>query len=199
MKFLACMLLIAFWSDARASSETYRQLRYSQIISQTTWYTCGPAALATLFTFYYGQPVSEAQITKFSVEDMVARGKDPQEGVTVLTLRNTSRANGIEAAGYRLTFEQLQDTLKSGLPVLVNTLRPQPHFAVVVAIEGNTVILADPSWGLKTQDKQWFLDAWNGVTLIPTPNEGQAALARAQVQKIVTAHRERIDRLRSGL
>lgn len=190
--------ILATLTPALASKD-YRDVRYRNVFGQTDWYTCGPAALATLFTFYYAKPVSEAAITRLSVQDMASRGKDPRAGVTLLALRNAGRARGIDATGYRLDFGQLEAVLKSGLPVLVNTVQPQAHFSVALAVVGDTVLLADPSWGLKAQPRRWFLDAWNGVTLIPSPDATQAARARAEVRKVVAAYHERVDRLRSGM
>jgi predicted double-glycine peptidase len=46
------------------ASETlipYRDLRYEEVVGQAAWYPCGPAAVATLLTFYYGLLTSEAE------------------------------------------------------------------------------------------------------------------------------------------
>jgi predicted double-glycine peptidase len=66
----------------------YRTLRYQGVIGQTNYYTCGPAAVATLLTYYYGQPTAESEILELSEKAMEGSGKSPEEkGVTALALR----------------------------------------------------------------------------------------------------------------
>jgi hypothetical protein len=59
-------------------------------------------------------------------------------------------------------------------------------------------LLADPSWGVRSQPIGNFLNAWNGVVLVPQPTEAEAAQARALVQQQVSRYQERIQRLRTG-
>ncbi|WP_194165372.1 cysteine peptidase family C39 domain-containing protein [Deinococcus terrestris] len=39
------------------------------VVGQTTDFTCGPAALATLLTHYYGRPASEEAFTERSITE----------------------------------------------------------------------------------------------------------------------------------
>ncbi len=195
VSLITCFLALS----CSGAENSYRGLRYSSVIGQTTWYTCGPAALATLFTYYYGAPVSEQEFTTLTVNDLASRGKNANDGVTLLSLRNASRTKGMDATGYKLTPDALREMLKSGLPILANVVQPEDHFTVVIGIEGDSVLTADPSWGFKVQPMRQFLDAWNGVVLVPAPSKVQEASAKAQVAKVLAAYRERRTRLKSGL
>ena len=65
---------------------------------------------------------------------------------------------GFEAKGYALSFEQLAQ-LK--IPVIVYLkYRKDDHFSVLRGIDGNTVLLADPSLGHVSMSRAQFLDAW---------------------------------------
>ena len=65
---------------------------------------------------------------------------------------------GFEAKGYVLSFEQLA---KLKIPVIVYLkYRKDDHFSVLRGIDGNTVLLADPSLGHVSMSRAQFLDAW---------------------------------------
>ncbi|QLG13283.1 C39 family peptidase (plasmid) [Deinococcus sp. D7000] len=176
----------------------YRALRYASVVGQTSDFTCGPAAIATLLTHYYGQPVSEQSVTERSVADMNSRGKAVTEGLTLLSLRNVLSQESVAGSGYKLTLEQLREVLAAGLPVVANVVYPKGHYYLVLAVDDQNVLLADPSWGVRSQPLDNFLNVWNGVVLIPQPSEAQATQAKAEVQGQVTTYRERLERLRTG-
>lgn len=65
---------------------------------------------------------------------------------------------GFEAKGYALSFEQLAQ-LK--IPIIVYLkYRKDDHFSVLRGIDGNTVLLADPSLGHVSMSRAQLLDAW---------------------------------------
>lgn len=192
------VLLLAFCANATAQGQDYRTLRYQSVVGQTTDFTCGPAALATLLTHYYGRPVSEETFTERSVADMQARGKEVVEGLTLLSLRNALTTESVSSAGYKLTLEQLRGVMEEGLPVVANVVYPRGHYYLVLAVDDQNVLLADPSWGVRSQPIANFLNAWNGVVLIPEPSEAEATQARTQVAGQLAKYRERLERLKTG-
>jgi predicted double-glycine peptidase len=196
--FQMLSLCFAISHSASAQATDYRTLRYSSVIGQTSDFTCGPATLATLLTHYYGRPVSEQAFTERSVADMQARGKAVTEGITLLALRNALQSEDVPSVSYRLTLEQLREVLEVGLPIVANVVYPKGHYYLVLAIDSQHVLLADPSWGVRSQPIGNFLNAWNGVVLVPQPTEAEAAQARALVQQQVSRYQERIQRLRTG-
>lgn len=65
---------------------------------------------------------------------------------------------GFEAKGYALPFEQL---VQLKIPVIVYLkYRKNDHFSVLRGINGETVLLADPSLGHTSMSKAQFLEAW---------------------------------------
>lgn len=185
-------------ANIQAQTISHRDIRYQNVIGQTTDFTCGPAALATLLTHYYGTPVSEQTFTERAVADMAARGKEVTEGLTLLSLKNALTPENITSAGYKLNLEQLREVMKAGLPVVANVQYPKGHYYLVLGIYDQNVLLADPSWGVRSQPLTNFLNAWNGVILIPQPNGTQAEAARKEVSVQVSKYRERLERLRTG-
>jgi len=64
-------------ADEAGTSLSYRELRYDGVVGQTDWYTCGPAAVATLLTYYYGIPTTEAEALKLAEGFMREMGLEP--------------------------------------------------------------------------------------------------------------------------
>lgn len=197
-RYLPLLLLFICCCGQAQEFSHFRLLRYQSVVGQTTDFTCGPAALATLLTHYYGTPVSEQTFTERSVADMQARGKEVTEGLTMLSLKNALSAEAITSDGYRLDIDQLRQVMETGLPVVANVQYPKGHYYLVLGLDDHSVLLADPSWGVRSQPIENFLNAWNGVVLIPQPNETQAEAARQQVASQLARYRERIERLRTG-
>ena len=179
-------------SQANPTLGTFRQLRYQTTVGQTTDFTCGPAALATLLTHYYGSPVTE------QIADMNSRGKQVTEGLTLLSLKTALSAEQISSTGYKLNLTQLRKVMEAGLPVVANVQYPKGHYYLILGLDDENVLLADPSWGVRSQPIANFLNAWNGVVLVPQPNEAQAIAAKKQVSEQMAKYRERIQRLRTG-
>lgn len=197
--FLAVKLtLLSGYADAGELASAYRDIRFKGVTGQTTDFTCGPAALATLLTHYYGTPVTEQVFTERAMADMAARGKEVTEGLTLLSLKNALTPENITSAGYKLNLTQLRKVMETGLPVVANVQYPRGHYYLVLGLDEENVLLADPSWGVRSQPIANFLNAWNGVVLVPQPNAAQAEVARQEVSAQMLKYRERLERLRTG-
>lgn len=197
---LLLALFLFLLSPAHAREvQSYRDLRYTGVVGQTSDYTCGPAALATLLTHYYGTPVSEAHFTELATEDMAKRGKQVLSGLTMLSLKNALATEGISAEGYKIGVPELRALTSGGLPVLVNVQYPKGHYYLVIDMDDENVLLADPSWGMRSQSIQQFLHAWNGVVLVPQPSEAQAAHALQFAQQQKEHHARKASLLRRGI
>lgn len=198
LKIISSCCLLFSVANIQAQVINHRDFRYQNVIGQTTDFTCGPAALATLLTYYYGTPVSEQSFTERAIADMASRGKEVTEGLTLLSLKTALSAEQIQSAGYKLNIEQLRKVMEAGLPVVANVQYPKGHYYLILGLDDQNVLLADPSWGVRSQPIANFLNAWNGVVLVPQPNEAQAIAAKKQVSEQMAKYRERIQRLRTG-
>src|SRR5690606_29731157 len=110
--FLACALsLAATWNTAYASSASVsvpysgnysirltslKEARFKTTVAQQYDFSCGSAATATLLTYQYGHPVSEADVFR----QMYAHGdqaKIRQQGFSLLDMRRYLGSLGYEA------------------------------------------------------------------------------------------------------
>jgi uncharacterized protein len=145
---------------------TLKQLRDQYVVKQQLDYSCGAAALATLMIYYFGDETSERNIL-----DVLVAGLTPDElkgkqksGFTLLDLRRVAQTKGYQAAGFKLTSEQLKQLTT---PVIVFV---QPfgykHFAVLRGIDRGRVFLADPSRGNLRMSMGRFLSEWSGIIFV---------------------------------
>ncbi len=130
--------------------QSWKERRDFNIVKQDLDFSCGAASVATLLNNFYGQTLTEEEVLKkLDKEQMCASFED---------MRRIMPDLGFEAKGYALSFEQLAQ-LK--IPVIVYLkYRKDDHFSVLRGIDGNTVLLADPSLGHVSMSRAQFLDAW---------------------------------------
>ena len=153
MKYLFTVLLVLLlgltWASPPAS---YRELRYEGVVGQTEWFTCGPAALSTLLSKYYGlENASEGELLELSVKAMEGADSNIEEsGVTALALMHVANAQGVAAKGFSVTMDELKTYFESnGLPLLIHVTKPELHYVIAVGIVNDQIVLADPSFGRK--------------------------------------------------
>ena len=164
----------------------YRSLRYQQTIGQADIYTCGAAAIATLFTHFYKQPVDELEVLEIAEEVMVANGRRSEEaGLNALSLKQALTRKGIDADVKEVTLEQLKRYFeRGGLPIVIHVTIPQPHYILAIGILEDWLIVADPTLGrgmfplenLNTQK------GFSGFVIMARPSEEVIQVARQQQQ-----------------
>ena len=130
--------------------QSWKERRDFNIVKQDLDFSCGAASVATLLNNFYGQKLTEEEVLKkMGKEQMRASFGDMQRIMPDL---------GFEAKGYALSFEQL---VQLKIPVIVYLkYRKDDHFSVLRGVDGNTVLLADPSLGHVSMSRAQFLDAW---------------------------------------
>jgi len=123
-------------------------------------YSCGAAALATLMTYHFNDPVSEDEL----LGDILAHIPEKmikirqKEGVSLLDLKKAALRRGYRAYGVKL---KKNSFLKLSFPVLVylETERFR-HFAALKGAKGNRVFLADPDRGNIQMAMDEFMKMW---------------------------------------
>ena len=179
----------------------YRTLRYEGVVGQTTYYTCGAAAVATLLTHYYDRPTTEAEILALSETAMAESGKILEEtGITALALIQALDDRDIQARGMRLTLTSLAEYFgNGGLPVVLHVTKPQMHYVLAVGMVGDWIILADPSWGRRIQPLDALVNeqGFSGVTLLPIPPQNLIFTAKEQQSETLSWAESRLVTLNS--
>ncbi len=195
------LLAIGLSLFALASPPTpYRTLRHAEVVVQTDWFTCGAAAVATLLRVYYGRgEVGEKEVLALALRAMGLGEEEARpKGLTALALLRAMEALGLPGRGFRVSLEGLRDYFaRGGLPLILHTTRPEPHYVVGVGMVGDQVVLDDPSWGRRLLPLQEFIPhkGFSGAVLVPTPSPEFIPLVRARQGAVLAWARGRLERL----
>lgn len=149
---------------------------FSNIVRQTTEYTCGPAALATLIIMLGGN-ADEMQLAKIS-------GTTEESGTSMLALKKVAAD-----LGYKVSLKnvKLGNITKYKLPILAheNNKENGDHYVVIKEVAGNVIKIADPSAGNIELEVEEFENSFTGKVLtLSLPSEvknGQSADVALQV------------------
>jgi predicted double-glycine peptidase len=149
-----------------------KEARFRTTIAQQYDFSCGSAATATLLTFQYGHPVTEAEVFRA----MYAQGDQARirrEGFSLLDIRRYLQSQGFEADGFRLPLNKL---LEEGLPAIVLLDdRGYRHFVVVKGLRGGRVLVGDPSRGTRAIARRDFDRLWDNRVLFVVHNRRELA------------------------
>jgi uncharacterized protein len=140
-----------------------KELRFKNTVRQEHDFSCGSAALATLLTYHYDNPVTEEAVFKVMFE----RGnkeKIQREGFSLLDMKRYLEANGYHADGYITTLDKVD---KVGMPaiVLINN-GGYLHFVVIKGLDGEKILIGDPATGTRTLDRPDFEAIWNKLVFV---------------------------------
>ncbi|WOJ94464.1 cysteine peptidase family C39 domain-containing protein [Congregibacter variabilis] len=135
--------------------ESWLSLRDSGVVRQQADYSCGAAALATLLTYFYLDPISEKTLL---MQTMDSRTFEPAQGLAAKGLSFAEMAMLARSREYPVLGLELgySDLKKLKVPVIVALeVHGRAHFSVLRKIDDrDRVFLADPSWG----NRQWGRD-----------------------------------------
>jgi predicted double-glycine peptidase len=177
---------------------TYRELRYEGVVGQTSEYSCGPAAVATLLSCFYGLDVNESDTLRGAAEYDAAAGREVGSGITARALKRILVDQGIPTRGLIVSLYALVKHFdQRGLPLILHLTRPQKHYLVVVGIIGGHVVLADPSWGRRLLPVLELVTelGFDGVVLVPMPPPELAERAAAAQSDALSWARARLAEL----
>jgi len=126
-------------------------------IRQRFDFSCGSAALATLLTHHYQNPVDEATVFRAMYE----RGdqkKIQAEGFSLLDIKRYLESNGYNADGFEATLDDLAEA-KTPAIVLIRE-NGYNHFVVVKGLRSGRVLIGDPSSGTRILERKAFEAMW---------------------------------------
>ncbi|MGL4670302.1 MAG: pseudomurein-binding repeat-containing protein [Methanobacteriaceae archaeon] len=124
----------------------------SEMVMASTVYSCGPAALATLFK-KWGMFISEEEIAKLAGTD--------NTGTSLWGLKNASESKGIPVNAYNVTM----DKLKVDHIVLLK-INGYNHYVLILNITNESITLFDPNLGIISMNLTKFEDLFTGIVLV---------------------------------
>lgn len=150
--------------DLELTLSSFQERRFSAVIRQQYDYSCGSAALASLLTYHYDHPISEAELF-----DRMLALADPEkvqrEGFSMLDMKRYLASEGYQADGFRMGLDGLREQV--AVPVIVLLTHDGfRHFVIVKGISDREVLIGDPAKGMVIYERQTFLDNWNGIAFV---------------------------------
>ncbi|MEA4957678.1 hypothetical protein SDC9_54269 [bioreactor metagenome] len=124
----------------------------SEMVMATTVYTCGPAALATLFK-KWGIFTTEVELSKLAGTD--------NEGTSLWGLQNASESKGIYSNAYNVTFDKLK--IDNIVLLKINGFN---HFELILNITNQTITLFDPNLGIINMNLTRFNELFTGIVMV---------------------------------
>ncbi len=143
------------------------EMRREGVVAQRWDTSCGAAALATVLTYAFDDPVPET----LAVQVMLGRS-EPQRvrargGFSLLDLKGFAESRGYFAAGYRGL--RLDDLLRMQSPIVLIEEHGSPHFVVVRGAHEGALDIADPAFGNRRMSVERFNQVWReGIGFVIT-------------------------------
>jgi predicted double-glycine peptidase len=133
-------------------------MRFESVVRQKYDLSCGAAAMATIFQYYYHSEIGEKAIIdgifEFGDEEKISR-----DGFSMLELKQFAENEGFVVQVYRLSDVNVLADLNLPFIALISVGTYQ-HFVVVRGIDNDTVFIADPAFGNLHLDVDTFARAW---------------------------------------
>lgn len=140
-------------------------LRYEATIPQRFDYTCGAASIATVLTYYWQQPTTEAQVIealrqRYSLKEIARRR---ETGLSFDDLIFAAARLGFQAQGARIAIDELPKLRGPAIIQLANS-RFQ-HFVVLRTIGRDVYYVSDPIVGELAMSAAEFRTDFSGYAL----------------------------------
>lgn len=155
------------------SVSSLKQLRYRATMRQQFDFSCGSAAIATLLSHQYGDPVTEQVV----FEGMYGAGdqqKIRRDGFSLLDMQRFLGSRGYLADGFVQPLEKLTE---AGLPAIVLIAeKGYHHFVVLKGIRDGRVLIGDPALGTRAMARASFEAVWVNHLLFVIHNRQEMAV-----------------------
>lgn len=164
------LIVAALLPFAALGAEPVRSLlemRREGVVVQQWDTSCGAAALATVLTYAFKDPVSEK-----AVAQAMLRRTDPlrvkvRGGFSLLDMKRFAESRGYGAAGFRNV--SLEELVAMESPIVPIDEYGDAHFVVVRGLREGELDIADPGFGNRRMALDRFRAAWkDGIAFIVT-------------------------------
>jgi len=133
--------------------ESFAERFFKTVVRQQYDFSCGSAAVATLLTYHYDRPTSEAEVLK-AMYERGDREAIREVGFSLLDMKKYLASIGYDADGFKVP---LGKVAKTGVPAItLIEIDGYRHFVVVKGVAEGEVLVGDPALGLKTFGRDEF-------------------------------------------
>jgi predicted double-glycine peptidase len=161
-------LCISTPSSATERVRSLREIRQEGVVTQQWDTSCAAAALATVLSYTFDDPVSERAVAQGMLRYTEPLRVRYRGGFSLLDMKRYVEERGYQATGFReLTFDDL--VLFEGAIVPLN-IHGYNHYVVFKGLgEHGRIRLGDPAFGNRTMSRNHFEDVWmEGMAFVVT-------------------------------
>lgn len=151
---------------ATAATLSLKELREAGVIVQRWDTSCAAAAMATVFTYTFNDPVGEREVAGGLLRQTEPLKVRHRGGFSMLDMKRYAAERGYRGLGFRGM--GLGDIRHLDAPIVPLRLRGYNHYVVYRGLtpEGK-VHIADPAWGNRTLSREKFEAAWiEGIAFV---------------------------------
>lgn len=143
----------ADFGSVNVGIKSLKERQFSLTVRQKLDFSCGSAALSTLLTHHYNDPVDEETIFK-GMWEAGNETKIRSQGFSLLDIKAYLERRGYAANGYTTSLDKLANV---GIPAIV-LIRDggYNHFVVIKGLKDGKVAFGDPSLGARVMPQQQF-------------------------------------------
>ncbi len=156
---LTILCLLIAGTPSRADVLSLKEIREAGVVVQKWDTSCGAAAMATVFTYFFNDPASERVVAQGLLRQTEPLKVRHRGGFSMLDMKRYARERGYKATAFKgLSFEVLR--YLDG-PIIPVNLYGYNHYVVFKGLtpEGR-VWLADPAYGNRTLSRKRFERVW---------------------------------------
>ena len=143
--------------------KSYKEMLFGDVVRQQYDFSCGSAAVASLLTYHYDNPVDEDTIFKLMF-DRGNQDKIKKSGFSLLDMKEYLNSLGYNADGFKVPLAKMRQLGVPGI-TLVN-FDGYMHFVVIKGMNNHSVILGDPSRGTMQMTHEQFEKYYSGIVLL---------------------------------
>jgi predicted double-glycine peptidase len=158
---MLCFLYISYPLFQTIPKET---LKFLYVHEQEFDSSCGFSSVSSLLNIYWGIYTSEKQI--IDIVYTPNKGDVKNYTSTLAALAEIISSYNLANASFKMNFSELKKVTEKFPPVLVHYSKPHNHFALVLCIIENGVVVADPLEGIELIHFRKFTNRWSGIVLI---------------------------------
>lgn len=157
-----CLVPTALRAETRGPVRSMLELRRENTVVQEWDLSCGAATLATVLRFQHGDHVTERDLVRQLInrDIYIANPELVQirQGFSLSDLKRVVERRGYTGIGYGDL--DLSDALEIAPVITPIRAKGYNHFVVLLGLVGDTVQMADPSFGNRTMSVARFRRIW---------------------------------------
>jgi len=153
------ILGVSFETAVYGEIRSIQEIREHEVIVQKWDTSCGAAAMATVFTYIFDDPVSETEVAKGLLRQTEPLKVRHRGGFSMLDMKRYAAERGYLGIGF--LGMSIDDLKYMDAPIVPVNIHGYNHYVVYRGIKENGDIwLADPAYGNRTVSRERFEEVW---------------------------------------